>query len=548
MTASTQRDDWFTYVYQIDNIDELIRTHEHSQSFVQSPLFSFTNHIVTTPGNNSNNSTPPTTPTAPLSANGGGGGGGSSPTSNQLTSTNLNTPVQGNNVNNSFFTNPPVNNAAAAAASTTTQLSPPPTPVLGMSTTQPIPTSVSSLSTNSTPVSEAGQNKSAAASMWRLIFYPNGAGADCKNFLSIFLKYMSDEPVKIQMMFSIVDNRGDDVYVKYTVNRFSKSNDWGFKQLIHKNAILYQRDKFLKANGGGGVGSGALSIKIKMRLDEHRHDYIKKLNDNLHYCKLLSDNFSQYYYNNNSGAAAAAVANSSSGSSSQTVEVSNDSSLSNAASSTSCVSIGPVYTAAAATTSGLVLSTNSSTSSMFTREVNNNNNNNSASYSQPCSTSTTIRPSMSINSGLTGLTLHNAVVSKLATVSSSSPALSGGTTTSAAASACNSAYYDVVLLVKCTPESGEFEDGVIKSAASAASSSSSSFADKKSASGPLCFECSNKFGDTSTTSPLNKAYSNPNTPRYVFFNLKIKKLIKLDSIHYLENFSSDSTFFFNIYF
>ncbi len=36
-----------------------------------------------------------------------------------------------------------------------------------------------------------------------------------------------------------------------------------------------------------------------MRLDEQKHDYIKKLNDNLHYCKLLSENFSQYYYNNN---------------------------------------------------------------------------------------------------------------------------------------------------------------------------------------------------------------------------------------------------------
>lgn len=131
-------------------------------------------------------------------------------------------------------------------------------------------------------------------SNWRLIFYPNGAGTDCKNFLSIFLKYLSDEPVKIQMMFSIVDNMGEDVYVKYTVNKFCKSNDWGFKQLIHKNAILYQKEKFLKPYNGG-----TLSVRVKMRLDEQKHDYIKKLNDNLHYCKLLSENFSQYYYNNN---------------------------------------------------------------------------------------------------------------------------------------------------------------------------------------------------------------------------------------------------------
>ncbi len=44
---------------------------------------------------------------------------------------------------------------------------------------------------------------------------------------------------------------------------------------------------------------GTLSVRVKMRLDEQKHDYIKKLNDNLHYCKLLSENFSQYYYNNN---------------------------------------------------------------------------------------------------------------------------------------------------------------------------------------------------------------------------------------------------------
>jgi hypothetical protein len=132
----------------------------------------------------------------------------------------------------------------------------------------------------------AGTSSNKQPSNWRLIFYPNGAGTDCKNFLSIFLKYLSDEPVKIQMMFSIVDNQNEDVYVKYTVNKFNKSNDWGFKQLIHKNAIIYQKEKFLKPYNGG-----TLSVRIKMRLDEQKHDYIKKLNDNLHYCKLLSENF-----------------------------------------------------------------------------------------------------------------------------------------------------------------------------------------------------------------------------------------------------------------
>ena len=99
-------------------------------------------------------------------------------------------------------------------------------------------------------------------------------------------------------MFSIVDNNNEDVYVKYTVNKFNKSNDWGFKQLIHKNAILFQKEKFLKSlSTGSNGGGGSLSVRVKMRLDDQKHDYIKKLNDNLHYCKLLSENFSQYYYN-----------------------------------------------------------------------------------------------------------------------------------------------------------------------------------------------------------------------------------------------------------
>ncbi|CAF0991383.1 unnamed protein product [Brachionus calyciflorus] len=182
-SASPSRD-WFTYEYKLDNIEDLIKSHETQQGFVQSPTFSFTNHLINSENNTESNSKQP--------------------------------------------------------------------------------------------------------SNWRLILYPNGAGSDCKNFLSIFLKYISDEPVKIQMMFSIVDNSNEDVYVKYTVNKFQKSNDWGFKQLIHKNAILHQKEKFLKENK-------SLMVRVKMRLDEHKHDYLKKLNDNLHYCKLLSENFSQFY-------------------------------------------------------------------------------------------------------------------------------------------------------------------------------------------------------------------------------------------------------------
>ena len=182
-------------------------------------------------------------------------------------------------------------------------------------------------STNSSTGASATAPSTKQPSNWRLIFYPNGAGGDCKNFLSIFLKYLSDEPVKIQMMFSIVDNNNEDVYVKYTVNKFNKSNDWGFKQLIHKNAILFQKEKFLKSlSTGSNGGSGSLSVRVKMRLDDQKHDYIIKLNDNLQYCKLLSENFSQYYYNsanNNCTIANSLCSNSGAGTSSSVNSISN---------------------------------------------------------------------------------------------------------------------------------------------------------------------------------------------------------------------------------
>jgi hypothetical protein len=231
----TTAKDWFTYVYKIDNIEDIIRSHEIQQNFIQSQTFQFKNHYLNTTKQNSN---------------------------------------------------------------------------------------------------------------WRLIFYPNGAGQDCKNFLSIFLKYLSDEPVKIQMMFSIVNNNNEDVYVKYTVNKFNKSNDWGFKQLIHKNAILFQQNKFLK--------QGALSIRIKMRLEEHKNEYIKKLNDNLHYCKILSENFSQYYYQNNSSSSS-----------------SSSSSLTTTTTTTSAV---------AASTTSTTIATSTTTATSTINNNNNNDDNENSSY------------------------------------------------------------------------------------------------------------------------------------------------------------------------
>lgn len=264
--SSTTRD-WFTYVYKIDNIEDLIKNHESQQNFVQSPIFSFTNHIIPAY---------PTTTASPTNPN-------TSPSSSTQ-NFNQSSPQFSNNntgIGGSGGIGVPIYTANTQSSSSSSTSS----------------SSMTSTSTDQNNNSQSSLNKNLPTnkkpSNWRLIFYPNGAGTDCKNFLSIFLKYLSDEPVKIQMMFSIVDNMGEDVYVKYTVNKFCKSNDWGFKQLIHKNAILYQKEKFLKPYNGG-----SLSVRVKMRLDEQKHDYIKKLNDNLHYCKLLSENFSQYYYNN----------------------------------------------------------------------------------------------------------------------------------------------------------------------------------------------------------------------------------------------------------
>ena len=320
--SSTTRD-WFTYVYKIDNIEELIRSNESSssssssslssssssaggvssssqQNFVQSQIFQFTNHIINTP-NPANHSIASSSSANLSSASSSlqqqplvqssniGGSGGVGVALNNCTSSHCITTAYSNTSNSNSSTNQSTHqlnsnaNAFSAASNTTSN---------NNNTNNSNNTSGSIINSNT--------NSNKQASNWRLIFYPNGAGNDCKNFLSIFLKYLSDEPVKIQMMFSIVDNNNEDVYVKYTVNKFNKLNDWGFKQLIHKNAILYQKDKFLKHCSGTNGNGGSLSVRVKMRLDEQKHDYIKKLNDNLHYCKLLSENFSQYYYNNNS--------------------------------------------------------------------------------------------------------------------------------------------------------------------------------------------------------------------------------------------------------
>ncbi len=233
--SSTTRD-WFTYVYQIDNIEDLIKNHESQQNFVQSPIFSFTNHVISScastasiPGNHSAQS-------GPNSATGSGGSqfannnsiGGSGGIGVPIYTTNSSpgSSSGSSSIPTSFNSNDSAANGHLGSGGSLK------------------PGGIS-------PKNQTGMGGNKQPSNWRLIFYPNGAGTDCKNFLSIFLKYLSDEPVKIQMMFSIVDNTGEDVYVKYTVNKFCKSNDWGFKQLIHKNAILYQKEKFLKPYNGG---------------------------------------------------------------------------------------------------------------------------------------------------------------------------------------------------------------------------------------------------------------------------------------------------------
>lgn len=212
--SSTTRD-WFTYVYKIENIEDLIKNHESQQNFVQSPIFSFTNHIINT-SNTSTQSQP----------------SGSQQTSNFSSS---NSQYSNNSIGGSGGIGVPIYTTNSSSSSSSSSSSNPTT----------------DLNNNSSSTVDKNGISNKQPSNWRLIFYPNGAGTDCKNFLSIFLKYLSDEPVKIQMMFSIVDNMGEDVYVKYTVNKFFKSNDWGFKQLIHKNAILYQKEKFLKPYNGG---------------------------------------------------------------------------------------------------------------------------------------------------------------------------------------------------------------------------------------------------------------------------------------------------------
>lgn len=415
MSASTSRDDWFTYVYEIENIEELIRAHEqhqlnstaqhqpalttnglvHSSSatsssfFVQSPVFSFTNHLVgtTTASNSATNTT-------------------STSTTNNIAS----------------------NTTAPAVTNQTT--------------------SGSTSATGS--ISSSSSSGAKQPSQWRLIFYPNGAGPDCKNFLSIFLKYMSDEPVKIQMMFSIVDNQDQDVYVKYTVNRFVKANDWGFKQLIHRNAILFQKDKFLKlkqslnANGvpTASSGAGTLRIKIKMRLDEHKHEYIKKLNDDLHYCKLLSENISQYYYNQTS--------NSNSGSNNDDLKTGGSSVLTTSSSQSNSSQTNQVGSGILFTTSSSVSFASNATAASNTLGasilMSSSSLNSSSLIPKPSSScQASSCPSVSCSTSSTsGAKMIKSITGQ--SVSSMSPDVNNNNLVAGRAS--NAAYYDVVLFVK----------------------------------------------------------------------------------------------------
>ena len=304
--ALTANRDWFTYSFKIDNIDELIKAPSSSSSSsssssttqqqqqhhncIQSPIFSFRNHLV------NNADAAAAAAAAALAAASASKQPTNTPptTSTQASSTS---PLVDTNTNNTS------NNTSHSDASGCSS---------GGGTSGKLDATLTDDGDAAAAPSGAAKK---TASNWRLIFYPNGAGPDCRDFLSIFLKYLSDEPVKVQMMFSIVDNNNQDVYVKYTANRFCQSNDWGFKQLIHRNAILYQRDKFLRkaapgatfvagsgggAGGGGGGGGGTLTINVKMRLDEQRSELSKRFSDSLHYCKLLSDNFNQSFYTTSS--------------------------------------------------------------------------------------------------------------------------------------------------------------------------------------------------------------------------------------------------------
>jgi hypothetical protein len=228
------------------------------------------------------------------------------------------------------------------------------------------------------------------------------------------------------MMFSIVDNHNEDVYVKYTVNKFSKATDWGFKQLIHKNAILYQKEKFLKPFPNAGTSnSGALTVRVKMRLDEHKHDYLKKLNDNLHYCKLLSENFSQYYYNNNANGNTTTTndATSTAAAESSTLVLSSSASLNQ-----SIISSSPNQVISAAAAASSSITSNSAqpqpSSSCLPSTSNLRSHSSSPNFSSSSSTSSLLNGKITSSSS-----------------SSSSSSLTNAIN-------ANSSYYDILLLVK----------------------------------------------------------------------------------------------------
>jgi hypothetical protein len=89
--SSTTRD-WFTYVYKIENIEELIKNVDSlspsssassHQNFIQSPIFSFTNHIVNVTNSSTNAAS---TTTSATTNNGNNSSGMNGPSFTSFTS------------------------------------------------------------------------------------------------------------------------------------------------------------------------------------------------------------------------------------------------------------------------------------------------------------------------------------------------------------------------------------------------------------------------------------------------------------------------------
>ena len=104
---------------------------------------------------------------------------------------------------------------------------------------------------------------------WQLKLWPQGSTEDDKEFISLYVYYLSKSTVKALITFSVIDNK-TEISKKVTDPRhlFEEGKTWGYSKYLNSNDICTRLR----------VGDNKLIIKCKVELDDkscigmHRND------------------------------------------------------------------------------------------------------------------------------------------------------------------------------------------------------------------------------------------------------------------------------------